>query len=152
MTIICNRVSRTFRTTAGHETVALADVSISISPREFVCLVGPSGCGKTTLLNLIAGFFPPTSGSILVNGKPVTKPGSDRGVVFQEYSLFGWLTVSENVEFGLRMAGVPAKERHSRASLYLRLVGLEGVDSKYPFELSARSFPSRRARRRPSYS
>jgi NitT/TauT family transport system ATP-binding protein len=134
--IACHRVSRTFRATAGQETVALADVSLEVRPGEFVCLLGPSGCGKTTLLNMIAGFLPPSTGSVRVNGRQVAGPGPDRGVVFQEYSLFGWLTVRDNVEFGPRMAGVLRADRRRLGERYLALVGLQDVGDKYPFELS----------------
>jgi NitT/TauT family transport system ATP-binding protein len=134
--IICSNVSKSFRTASGQGTQALFNVSLTTRPGEFVCLLGPSGCGKTTLLNLIAGFMQPTSGTIVVGGEEVKRPGADRGVVFQDYSLFGWLTVRENVEFGLRMARVPRPERRRLAAEYLHLVGLKGVDEKYPFELS----------------
>lgn len=134
--IICSNVSKSFRTASGQGTQALFNVSLTTRPGEFVCLLGPSGCGKTTLLNLIAGFMQPTSGTIIVGGEEVKRPGADRGVVFQDYSLFGWLTVRENVEFGLRMARVPRAERRRLAEEYLHLVGLKGIDEKYPFELS----------------
>ncbi|MCO5157495.1 MAG: ABC transporter ATP-binding protein [Aquamicrobium sp.] len=115
---------------------ALAAVDLTIQENEFLCLLGPSGCGKTTLLNLIAGFISPTTGRISIEGAPISKPGPDRGVVFQDYSLFGWLTVRGNVEFGPRMAGISAKERRELADYYLSLVGLTKFAEKYPFELS----------------
>jgi NitT/TauT family transport system ATP-binding protein len=90
----------------GSGVVAVKDVSINVQPGEFVSLIGPSGCGKSTLLSIVAGFVKPTDGQALLDGKPITGPGSDRGVVFQQYSLFPWLTVRKNVEFGLKMAGV----------------------------------------------
>ena len=82
-----------------------SDVSINVQPGEFVSLIGPSGCGKSTLLSIVAGFIEPTRGEAMLDGKPITRPGSDRGVVFQQYSLFPWLSVRKNVEFGLKMAG-----------------------------------------------
>lgn len=134
--IVCDRVSRVYRSTVGQESLAIDNVSLSIRTGEFVCLVGPSGCGKTTLLNIIAGFILPTGGTVRLRDKVIKRPGPDRGVVFQEYSLFGWLTVRGNVEFGLRMAGTPANERQRIATHYLRLVGLEAAAARYPFELS----------------
>jgi NitT/TauT family transport system ATP-binding protein len=115
---------------------ALDEVSLTVRSGEFLCVVGPSGCGKTTLLNMIAGFIPPTDGSIRLRGKQISGPGPERGVVFQEYSLFGWLTVRDNVEFGLRMARMAAVERRQIADRYLAMVSLADVGSRYPFELS----------------
>jgi NitT/TauT family transport system ATP-binding protein len=110
---------------------------LDIEAGEFFCLLGPSGCGKTTVLKLAAGFEAPTSGQILMNGRPVTGASRDRGVVFQgDDSLYGWLTAGENVEFGLRMRGVGKAERRERAGHYLQLVGLTGQERKYPAELS----------------
>lgn len=134
--IAVDKANRSFRTTVGKESLALDEVTLRINAGEFVCLLGPSGCGKTTLLNMIAGFLPPTSGRIVVGGREVTGPGLDRGVVFQDYSLFGWLTVRENVEFGPRMAGKEGAVRRRLAEHYLELVRLQGVGDKYPFELS----------------
>ena len=94
------------------EVVAVSDVSLNVKPGEFVSLIGPSGCGKSTLLSIVAGFMKPTRGEAMLDGKPITRPGSDRGVVFQQYSLFPWLSVRKNVEFGLKMAGV---DRYKRA-------------------------------------
>src|SRR4051812_36680179 len=95
--ISCERVSRSYRSTSGEETHALKETSLSVTSGEFLCIVGPSGCGKTTLLNMIAGFIRPSSGEIRLREKQILGPGPERGVVFQEYSLFGWLTVRKNV-------------------------------------------------------
>jgi NitT/TauT family transport system ATP-binding protein len=115
---------------------ALAHVDLTVAPGELVCLLGPSGCGKTTLLNLAAGFVHPTAGRVRFDGRPVDGPGPERGVVFQEATLFPWLTVRGNVEFGLRRLGIPADERSGRAQDALRLVGLAGFEKAYPHALS----------------
>ncbi len=117
--------------------VALERVDLEVREGEFFCLLGPSGCGKTTLLSLIAGFERPTSGEIRVFGKAVEGPGADRGVVFQsDQALFEWLTVEENVEFGLRMRGIPRQERRAIVERNLALVGLAAHRHKFPHELS----------------
>src|SRR5262247_2922072 len=110
MKIHLRGLSRTF-VAAGRETPALQDVNLEVAEREFVCLLGPSGCGKSTLLNVVAGFLAPSTERELVDARPVTGPGADRGVVFQEYVLFPWLTVAGNVEFGLKLKNVGASER-----------------------------------------
>lgn len=130
------RVSKIFATTGGQPTWAFQDVSLDVAAGEMVCVVGPSGCGKTTLLNLIAGFIEPTDGEIRLDGEPIHQPGPDRGVVFQEYALFAWLTARSNIEFGMRMRGVPKAERRRRADAYLKLIGLERAAERYPHELS----------------
>jgi NitT/TauT family transport system ATP-binding protein len=116
--------------------VAVDDVSINVQPGEFVSLIGPSGCGKSTLLNIVAGFMQPTSGNAMLDGKPITGPGSDRGVVFQQYSLFPWLSVRKNVEFGLKMAGVDRHKRDTTARSLLDLAGLLAFENHYPDQLS----------------
>jgi NitT/TauT family transport system ATP-binding protein len=120
----------------GTPVVALRTVDLAIDEGEVVSVVGPSGCGKTTLLNTIAGFIRPTRGRVLIDGREVTGPGPDRGVVFQDYALFRWLSVQGNVEFGLKMRGVPSERRKALADLYLKLVGLGKFKDRYPYELS----------------
>ena len=129
-------VSQIFETREGQANWALWQVSLEIEAGEFVCLIGPSGCGKTTLLHLIAGFMKPSEGSVRFAGAPVGAPSPDRGVVFQEYALFGWMTARQNVEFGLRMRGLPKAERRERAREALDRVGLERALDRYPHELS----------------
>jgi NitT/TauT family transport system ATP-binding protein len=121
---------------AGRETAALQDVDLDVAEHEFLCLLGPSGCGKSTLLNIVAGFLRPSAGEVSVDGRPVTAPGADRGVVFQEYVLFPWLTVAGNVEFGLTLRGVAAAERRAVVARYLELVGLTAHAEKFPVQLS----------------
>ncbi|KWW97731.1 ABC transporter ATP-binding protein [Carbonactinospora thermoautotrophica] len=115
---------------------ALQDVTLDVRDGEFLTLVGPSGCGKSTLLDLVGGLTRPTSGEVLVDGVPVTGPGLDRGIVFQQYALFPWRTAQANVEFGLAAKGVPKAERAAAARHYLELVGLSGFERRYPHELS----------------
>ena len=128
-------LSRTF-VTSGRAMPALVNVDLDVAEREFVCLLGPSGCGKSTLLNIVAGFLRPSEGDVVVDGRPVTAPGADRGVVFQEYVLFPWLTVAGNVEFGLRLQRTPAEVRRATVRRYLDLVGLSAHAEKYPVQLS----------------
>lgn len=118
------------------EMIALNGVSLDIKENEFICVVGPSGCGKSTLLNIIAGLHEPTSGRVLVDGKPVEGPGPERGVVFQQYALFPWLTVLKNVEFGLKLKGVTGEQATAEAMKYLKMVQLEQFANSYPKELS----------------
>ncbi|MBL1065264.1 ABC transporter ATP-binding protein [Streptomyces sp. 7-21] len=115
---------------------ALGGVTLDVADEEFVTLVGPSGCGKSTLLNLAAGLDEPTSGEVLVDGAPVTGPGPDRGMIFQQYALFPWLTVRGNVEFGLKLASLPAGERRRRADRAIALVGLTDFADALPKTLS----------------
>jgi len=124
-------------TTAGDTSVAVAAVNVEIQRGEIFCLLGPSGCGKTTLLNMIAGFERPTKGALTITDRPITRPGPDRGVIFQsDTALFGWLTTLENVTFGPRMKGEAAKASEAKARDLIALVGLKGAESKYPRELS----------------
>jgi NitT/TauT family transport system ATP-binding protein len=115
---------------------ALSDVSLDIADGEFVCLIGPSGCGKTTLLNTIAGFETASEGTLLVSGRPVSQPGPDRGVVFQEYGLFPWFTVEQNVQYGPRLKGLRSQELQKISDRYLSLVHLEHVAKHFPSQLS----------------
>lgn len=122
--------------TRGGTTQAVQSVSLHVAPGEFVSLIGPSGCGKSTLLNAVAGFIEPTSGQLTVDGQRISGPGPERGVVFQQYSLFPWMTVRKNVEFGLKMHGVPRVERERQARTLLGLAGLLAFESHYPDQLS----------------
>jgi NitT/TauT family transport system ATP-binding protein len=118
------------------EIVALADIQVAIGQGEFVCLLGPSGCGKSTLLKIVAGLIPQTSGTVTIDGRAVQGPGPDRAVVFQDYALFPWMTVADNVEFGLAARGVePGRRRETSAEL-LKAVGLADFAAKYPHHLS----------------
>jgi NitT/TauT family transport system ATP-binding protein len=131
-----NGISQVFKT-SGADVAALSDISLDIKPGRFVVLVGPSGCGKSTLLMMLAGLLQQTSGTILINGVPINKPDPDRvGVVFQEASLFPWLTAEENVEFPLALRAIAKTERRAKAEDALKLVGLEGFGKRHPHELS----------------
>lgn len=133
--IVLAGVSKDFEV-AGETVPALAPTDLTIEPGELVTLAGPSGCGKTTLLRILAGFTEPTHGSVSVAGAPVTGPAPERGVVFQQPTLYPWLTVRRNVELGPRFQGVPAAERRRRAEHYLEMVGLTGFAEHRPYELS----------------
>jgi NitT/TauT family transport system ATP-binding protein len=115
---------------------ALDGIDLTVGAGEFLVVVGPSGCGKSSLLDLLGGLSRPTSGSILLDGSPVTGPGLDRGIVFQQYALLPWRTALGNVEFGLEATGVPRRERAARAREFLDLVGLSGFEGRHPHELS----------------
>ncbi|MGP3926875.1 ABC transporter ATP-binding protein [Streptomyces sp. 8N616] len=118
------------------EFTALDGIGLQIAAGEFVVVVGPSGCGKSTLLDLLGGLTRPTGGRILLDGEPVTGPGLDRGIVFQQYALLPWRTAQGNVEFGLEATGVPRRKRAAQARDYLNLVGLSGFEDRHPHELS----------------
>src|SRR2546421_692429 len=120
----------------GREVTALDGISFDVHSGQFLVLVGPSGCGKSTLLDLLAGLAEPTSGQILLDGRPVTGPGLDRGIVFQQYALLPWRTAQGNVEFGLEATGVPRRQRAALAREFLDLVGLNGFEDRHPHELS----------------
>ncbi|KVN33087.1 ABC transporter [Burkholderia stagnalis] len=128
-------VGKRFRTPQG-DTVALHDISFTTHRREFVCVIGPSGCGKSTLIRILAGLEAQTSGDVLLDGKPVRGPGADRGMVFQGYTLFPWLTVKKNVMFGLRMNGSSSGQAEREALQWLALVGLARFAEVYPHQLS----------------
>jgi NitT/TauT family transport system ATP-binding protein/sulfonate transport system ATP-binding protein len=118
------------------EIEALARIDIAMAAGEFVCMIGASGCGKSTLLRIVAGFEEPTSGGVAVQGKPITGPGSDRGMVFQDYALFPWMSVHQNISFGPRQRQLPRREVQAIADEFVRLVGLERFADRYPSQLS----------------
>ena len=129
-------VSLNYQTNEGTHLLALEDIHLKVKPREFLCIVGPSGCGKSTLLHLIAGLHSPSRGEVLVDGQMVTGPGTDRILIFQELGLFPWLTVAQNVEFGMKMKGLPKSEREAKTDYYLRLVHLGQFKKSYTHQLS----------------
>ena len=129
-------VFRSYAGSRGSFTPALQNIDLEIEQGEFVCIVGPSGCGKSTLLHLLAGLDRPTTGEITVDGSPVKGPGTDRILLFQELGLFPWLTVRQNVEFGLKMAGVSKIERRDQARVFLRMVHLSHFEEHYIHQLS----------------
>jgi NitT/TauT family transport system ATP-binding protein len=120
----------------GHRVEALAGIDLAVGRGEFVTVVGPSGCGKSTLLSLIAGFNAPSSGEVLFEGRAITGPGPERGVMFQDYALFPWRTVAGNIEFGPFARGVDAATARERSQKLIQLVGLAGFERRYPHELS----------------
>ena len=133
-------VGVTYVDRTGKKTEAVKEITLDIVDKpdigEIVVFLGPSGCGKSTILKAVAGILPPTRGEILMNGEPVEDVGRDRGMVFQAYTSFGWLTVKDNVEYGLRLRGVPRKEREELSSKYLKAVGLHEFGDRYPKDLS----------------
>ena len=129
-------VHKRFTTAGGQDVVALRGIDLQIEPGEFVCLLGPSGCGKSTLLNAISGFSPPTEGRILVGGQPVTGPGPDRGMVFQEYALFPWMTVAQNIAFGLQVKGLARDAIRAEVDRWLSLLRLSEFRDRFPKDLS----------------
>ncbi|MGC5050926.1 ABC transporter ATP-binding protein [Micromonospora sp. DT48] len=134
-----DRVSKTFETRTGRRTTAvtaLDRLTLGVRPGEFLVVVGPSGCGKSTLLDLVGGLSKPTAGQVLVDGRPVTGPGLDRGIVFQQYALLPWRTAAGNVAFGLEAKGVPAADRADLVARHLDLVGLGAFAGHYPHQLS----------------
>jgi NitT/TauT family transport system ATP-binding protein len=134
--IVIERVTHTYRPAYGRAVLALSDISLQVRSREFLALLGPSGCGKSTLLYLVGGFMPIEVGRIVVDGKPVTAPGPDRGIVFQHFALFPWKTVRANILYGLERQRLPRTERARRAQSYIDLVGLRGFEDSYPSQLS----------------
>jgi sulfonate transport system ATP-binding protein len=129
-------VHKTFVSPRGERVSAISDVTLDVTPGEFVCLIGPSGCGKSTLLNLFAGLDKPTAGDLFLDGKPIRGPGPDRAVLFQEPALFPWLSVVRNVELALRLIGFPKSDRRDRAMYWLRKVHLTRFANSQPHELS----------------
>ncbi|HTJ85800.1 MAG TPA: ABC transporter ATP-binding protein [Terriglobales bacterium] len=129
-------VSLSYITNSGGHLIALENINLQVRPGEFLCIVGPSGCGKSTLLHLIAGLHQQTSGEVKVDNAPVQGPGTDRILIFQDLGLFPWLTVSQNVEFGMRMKGISKKERQAKVRDYLRLVHLQQFSESYTHQLS----------------
>jgi ABC-type nitrate/sulfonate/bicarbonate transport system ATPase subunit len=135
--LVVDSVSRVFPAVRGGvPTRALEPTDLAVADNDFVTILGPSGCGKSTLLRLVAGLDTPTTGRILLDGKAITGPGADRGMVFQSYTLFPWLTVSENISFGLRERGVAPRERIAIAAEWLDKVGLTSFANHYPKQLS----------------
>lgn len=135
MSLIIEGLSKKY-VKGNEERETLRDINLTVNDGEFVCILGPSGCGKSTLLNIIAGFESPTNGKVLIDGKEVISPGPDRAVVFQEHALFPWLRVMDNVEFGMKVAGVPKAERKERALKYLKLMNLTKFKDAFVSELS----------------
>jgi NitT/TauT family transport system ATP-binding protein len=133
--IVIDKVGKVFETD-GRRMVALENIDLEIPRGQFVCLLGPSGCGKSTLLNAIAGFAPPTAGTVLADGAAVSGPGPERGMVFQEYALFPWMTVEQNVGFGLEIKGMAKAEIAARVAELLKLLSLEDFGKRYPKDLS----------------
>jgi ABC-type nitrate/sulfonate/bicarbonate transport system ATPase subunit len=135
--LVIEAVSRTFPgVRGGPPTRALEPTSLVVADNDFIGVLGPSGCGKSTLLRIVAGLDTPTTGRVLLDGAPVMAPGADRGMVFQSYTLFPWLTVTENICFGLREKGVPEREQARLAAHYVARVGLQGFERHYPKMLS----------------
>ena len=134
--VVVRNVSKVHVSMKGEPLLALHGVSFQVEDNEFFSIVGPSGCGKTTLLNLLAGFEMPTRGELLVGGQTITEPGWERAVVFQEYALFPWYTVAQNVAYGLKRKRLPEPERRDVTDHYIGLVGLRGFEKRYPRELS----------------
>jgi NitT/TauT family transport system ATP-binding protein len=133
--IVVDDVSKEFGAEKS-QVQALKNIKLSVSEGEFVSIVGPSGCGKSTLLYMLGGFVPPSSGRLLADGQPIVGPGIDRGIVFQEYALFPWLTVFDNISYGLEIAGMPTAKREEAVEHYVSLIGLKGFERRYPRELS----------------
>ncbi|MEX2126631.1 MAG: ABC transporter ATP-binding protein [Xanthobacteraceae bacterium] len=134
--IVVDSVSHLYRPPSGREVLALEDISLDVRNREFIAILGPSGCGKSTLLYLIGGFLPIERGRILLEGKPISGPGPDRGIVFQHFALFPWKTVRANVLYGLERMKMPREERERRAQAHIDMVGLTGFEDAYPSQLS----------------
>jgi ABC-type nitrate/sulfonate/bicarbonate transport system ATPase subunit len=129
-------VSRVFTSAGGGRTQALMPVDFEVRENDFVTILGPSGCGKSTLLRIVAGLDHPTTGRVLLDGNPVEGPGADRGMVFQSYTLFPWLTIEQNIRFGLRERGVSEAQQKERSDYFIARVGLRGFEKHFPKQLS----------------
>lgn len=134
--IVAADVTKEFHTRRGETTLALAAFNLTIRDGEFVCILGPSGCGKSTFLRIVAGLTEPTTGTVTVGGTPVREPGADRGMVFQEYALFPWMTALQNVMYGPLTRRTNRKEAETIARAYIERVGLSGFENRYPRQLS----------------
>jgi NitT/TauT family transport system ATP-binding protein len=129
-------LTKSFQAIKGETVDAISGLNFDVGENEFVSIVGPSGCGKSTLLYIVAGFITPTRGDVRIGGTPIAGPGPDRGIVFQEYALFPWKTVQGNVKYGLEEKRLPREEQERIVRKYIRLMGLDGFQHKYPKELS----------------
>jgi len=129
-------VSRIFKGARGQQTQALLPVDFDVHENDFITILGPSGCGKSTLLRIVAGLDYPSTGRVLLDGQPVKGPGADRGMVFQSYTLFPWLTVEQNIRFGLRERGMPEPQQKERCNFFIAKVGLRGFETHFPKQLS----------------
>ncbi|MES2161873.1 MAG: ABC transporter ATP-binding protein [Pseudomonadota bacterium] len=134
--IVVSKVSKVFQTADQRQLVALKDIELDIPQGQFVCLLGPSGCGKSTLLNAIAGFALPSAGRIIADGKEVKAPGPERGMVFQEYALFPWMTVEKNIAFGLEIKGMPQAQITAKVDQLLGMLSLSDFKHRFPKDLS----------------
>ena len=134
--VTVDNVTLVFEGRAGHAVTALENISFELEDKKFAVIVGPSGCGKSSLLYLIAGLNEPSSGICKIGDQTIYGPGKDRGMVFQTYTLFPWLNVLKNIEFGLKLRGIAAAERANIASKFLSEVGLDGFENAYPKQLS----------------
>jgi NitT/TauT family transport system ATP-binding protein len=133
--LVIDQVGKVFSTKNG-DVVALDQTSFTVMEGEFVTILGPSGCGKSTILRVVAGLEEPSSGHVYLDGKEIKGPGPDRGMVFQSYTLYPWLTVEENIAFGLQLKGISKREQKEVAQHYLELIGLKGFEKHYPIQLS----------------
>jgi NitT/TauT family transport system ATP-binding protein len=136
MNLKLRNISKTFTSEKGEKIESLSSVSLDIENQEFICLLGPSGCGKTTLLRIIAGLDQASTGTVELGGTLIDRPNPQLAMIFQEYSLYPWRTVVANIGFGLEIRKIPAEERHSIVQKYVEIVGLEGFENSYPYELS----------------
>jgi NitT/TauT family transport system ATP-binding protein len=134
--IVLRGVQQVFDAGGAREVVALAGIDLEVGRGELICLLGPSGCGKSTLLNAIAGFTPPSAGQVLVDGQVISEPGPQRGMVFQEYALFPWMTVAQNVGFGLQLKGLSRPALRARVDELLTLLGVQDFHDRFPKDLS----------------